>query len=319
MNNNIKKYNMMLSLRNNNISIIDKYENNNNLEKDINFCEIYYGTADLTIIDKLILLTGIDNLSKLNKNLPIDFSVNNYCKFCSNINNEILIKKHYIDITNKKLDTEQLLNIIIIRKTNVSIEEIFPEFNNLSITLSLITNIDERIDHYNIKKYNYTNIEDTLNNVIENNKSKYYMIIYDNYKFNNNFTIDIIKELNNIYNTNCLLLINDNKQTNNLIEYFYIDINEIINIEESIYIFSNNIKKKYEYSVSDIGLFLYTNQLLKKYNKILATTYYNFEILKKDNLLNEMKILFNIYTKNIENDILSEPIPEFNKFINLDI
>jgi len=317
MNNNIKMYNLILSLRNNNTPMIDKYETNDDLEKDINFCKLFYGTSDLETIDKLILLTGIDNLSKLNKNLPQNFSVNNYYKFCSNINNEILIKKHYIDITNKKMNTEQLLNIIIIRNTNNPIDEIFTEINNLNITISLITNMVETIDHYNIKKYNYINIEDTLNYVIENNTSKYYMIIYDNYKFNKNFMSDITKELDNIYNTNCLILLNDNKQKNNSIEYFYININDIINIDEYICIFSNNIKKKYEYSVSDIGLFLYTNQLLNKYNKILTTTYYDFEILKKNNLLNEMKTLFNIYTKNIENDKLSDPLPEFNKFINL--
>jgi hypothetical protein len=112
--------------------------------------------------------------------LPNNFNWKVYSKYCQGITNEILIKKHYLESYNRKLEAEQLLNIIIIKKTNLPIETVILDFNNMKVTISIISENKEYIEHYNVRKYIIdSTIQNKLNEVIKNNTSKYYMILFD--------------------------------------------------------------------------------------------------------------------------------------------
>lgn len=195
---------------------------------------------------------------------------------------------------------ESLLNIIIIKKSNVNISNFFSNHQNINI--SIITDKKENIpSHYN--EHITDNYEKTLNIILNNNKSKYIMIIFDNYIFQSNFVNLIYNEIINL-NSDLLLLFND-KQNNN----FNINIKFLHKINEQfICIFNNNIKKDYKYSISEIGLILYYNELINNYENFQCSTNIKFDIIEERNQINEMFKLFNIFMNQIEEIIFNQNI-----------
>ena len=323
----------MLSNQNNsnNIKVINTENEKKNVKPeyetiqdiDYNFCQIYYETNDKILINRLVSLNGIKTMKILDIKLPNDFNWKVYSKYCQGITNEILIKKHYLESYNRKLEADQLLNIIIIKKTNLPIETVILDFNNMKVTLSIISENRENIEHYNVRKYIIdSSIQNKLNEVIKNNTSKYYMILFDNYNFEYNFVNKICRELDDLIDIESLLLVSDyNSDINmdtNTIEYFRINTNYLRTLTESyVCILNNSIKSDYGYSITDIGLALYTNQQLKKYNNTLTSVDFKFKVLETENnklLLKDTFALFDIYISNIEDNILDNDI---NKIIEL--
>jgi hypothetical protein len=309
--NNIKVHNSE-NERNN---IKPEYENIQDI--DYNFCKIYYETNDNMLINRLVSLNGIKTMKMLDIKLPNDFNWKVYSRYCQGITNEILIKKHYLESYNRKLEAEQLLNIIIIKKTKLPIETVILDFNNMKVTLSIISEDKENIEHYNVRKYTIdSSIQNKLNEVIKNNTSKYYMILFDNYNFEYSFVNKICKELDDLIDIESLLLVSDyNSNINmdtNTIEYFRINTNYLRTLTESyVCILNNSIKSDYEYSITDIGLALYINQQLKKYNNTLTSVDFKFKVLQTENnklLLKDTFALFDIYISNIEDNILDNDI-----------
>ena len=297
-------------------------ESNNKLQYlsdiDYNFCSIYYETKSNDLINKFIEQTGIKNMINLNNKLDQNFNWKNYAKFCPQLNNnEILVKKHFLEKLNEKSCNKQLLNIIIIKTSNTSIDTIFSNFDNINIQFSLITNKKDDVEHYNVKNFIYNNINDQLNilnRIIKENVSEYFMIIYDYYIFENNFISKIIKDLNKLINTNSLLLVQNtlktDTDTNTKTEYFRIKTDFFKKITEPyICIINNDIKQEYDYSISEIGIVLYINQVINKYNSILVSNDYSFKNNNDDNnklVIKDMILLFDLYISNIENDIINE-------------
>lgn len=186
---------------------------------------------------------------------------------------------------------ETLLNIIVLKKSNININNQFPNNNNL--TISVISNKKDNIPKY-YNEYISNNYEHSINMILNNNKSKYLMIITDNYSLESNFIDNIYNEINKL-NSDILLLFND-KQNNN----FNINIKFLHKINEPfLCIFNNNIKKEFKYNASDIGLFLYINELLYNYDSIESSTNIKFHLID-NNELNETLKLFNIYMNQIE-------------------
>ena len=205
----------------------------------------------------------------------------NSCHFIENKNS-----CHFIE--NEIRDT--LINIIILKKSNINISNLFPY--NINLTVSVVSNKKEDIPKY-YNEYITDNYENTINTILNNNLSKYLMIITDNYSFENNFIELLYHELNKI-NSNILLLFNDNQ-----INKFNINIKFLYKINEPfLCIFNNNIKKKFNYNSSEIGIFLYINELLYEYELIESSTSIKFTL--NNNQLNETIKLFDIYINQIE-------------------
>lgn len=185
-----------------------------------------------------------------------------------------------------------LLNIIIIRQLNININNLLQNHNN--IIISLITNKKEIIPKY-INEYITDNYEQTLNQIINNNNSKYIMILFDNYIFDNNILDKLNNEISNL-NSDLLLLVND-KHNNK----FNINIKFVHKLNEPfILIFSNNIKLEYKYSISEIGLILYNNELMNNHDNFECSTNIKFNLIEEKNQLNEMFKLFNIFMNQME-------------------
>lgn len=294
-----------------------KSEHENIQEIDYNFCQIYYETNDKTLINRLVSLNGIKSMKLLDIKLPNNFNWKVYSKYCQGITNEILIKKHYLESYNRKLEAEQLLNIIIIKKTKLPIETVILDFNNMKVTISIISEEKEDIEHYNLRKYIIdSSIQNKLNEVIKNNTSKYYMILFDNHNFEYSFVNKICRELDDLIDIESLLLVSDYNSDINIntmtIEYFRINTNYLRTLTEPyVCILNNSIKTDYEYSITDIGLALYINQQLKKYNNTLTSVDFKFKVLETENnklLLKDTFALFDIYISNIEDNILDNDI-----------
>jgi hypothetical protein len=292
----------------------DKHQITN--DTDYNFCSVYYNNSNHDYINE-ISKNDIKNMSQLNSILPKNFNWKSYSKFClQNNENEILVKKNFIDKKNEKTYVEPLLNVIIIKTQNKPFNTIFTDFSDLCVDFSIITSSKEDIEHYNITQYccEKNNQLEMLNNVIKSNVHKYFMIIYDYYTFEYDFITKIIKDINNLLNTNALLLIENNSNTINGIhkktDFFRIKTDFITKMEELfICVISDEIKKTYDYSLSEIGIILYINQIISKYNSVLATTDYLFKNNIDNNnkmLLKDFVILFDLYLSNIENDILND-------------
>ena len=353
----------MLSNQYNQNTIVHNYENDQNIqiqlintEKqeqyndiDYNFCQIYYETNDNTLINRLVSLNGIKSMKLLDAKLPNDFNWKAYSKYCQGLNNEILIKKHYLESYYRKLEADQILNIIIIKKTRLPLDTVILDFNNMKVTLSIISEENELIEHYNVKKYIANNdITSKLNEVIRNNTSKYYMIIFDNYNFEYNFVNKICSELDDLFSIDSLLLVSESESDLGLglgldlgtgsekgpstlsgsgtvintesttIEYFKINTNYLRTLSEPyVCLLNNTLKTKYDYSITDIGLTLYINQLLKKFTNTLTSVDFKFKITESEQnklLLRDTLSLFDIYISNIEDNILDSDI---NKIIEL--
>jgi hypothetical protein len=300
---------------------IDKQEYFNDI--DYNFCQVYYETNDKSLINRLVTLNGIKSMKLLDAKLPNNFNWKAYGKYCQGIENEILVKKHYLESYYRKLEADQILNIIIVKKTKSPIETIILDFNNMKVTISVISEEKETIEHYNVIKYIANNgLTQKLNEVIINNTSKYYMIIFDNYSFEYNFVNKICKELDNLLTIESLLLVSDvNLEATSdlkMIEYFKINTNYLRTLSEPyICILNNSLKSEYIYSITDIGLILYINQQLKKYQNTLTSIDYKFKITESEHnkqLLRDTLNLFDMYISNIEDNILDNDI---NKIIEL--
>lgn len=208
---------------------------------------------------------------------------------------------HFIE--NEIRDT--LINIIILKKSNINISNLFPY--NINLTVSVVSNKKEDIPKY-YNEYITDNYENTINTILNNNLSKYLMIITDNYSFENNFIELLYHELNKI-NSNILLLFNDNQ-----INKFNINIKFLYKINEPfLCIFNNNIKKKFNYNSSEIGIFLYINELLYEYELIESSTSIKFTL--NNNQLNETIKLFDIYINQIEEITFNKNI--FYEFVDL--
>lgn len=206
-------------------------------------------------------------------------------------------------IENEIRDT--LINIIILKKSNINISNLFPY--NINLTVSVVSNKKEDIPKY-YNEYITDNYENTINTILNNNLSKYLMIITDNYSFENNFIELLYHELNKI-NSNILLLFNDNQ-----INKFNINIKFLYKINEPfLCIFNNNIKKKFNYNSSEIGIFLYINELLYEYELIESSTSIKFTL--NNNQLNETIKLFDIYINQIEEITFNKNI--FYEFVDL--
>jgi hypothetical protein len=327
----------MLSNQYSQNTIVHNYQNENNVkdihqnsnqdknipDTDYNFCKIYYETNDHTLINRLVSLNGIKTMRMLDMKLPQEFNWKAYSKYCQGINSEILIKKHYLESYNRKLDAEQLLNIIIIKRTKLPIDTVILDINNMKVTISVISEDKDNTEHYNVKKYLVdNNLQNKLNEVIKNNTSKYYMIIFDNYNFEYNFMNKICRELENLLDVSSLLLVSEYNLENNMesstIEYFKINTNYLRTLSEPyVCILNNDLKSNFDYSVTEIGLTLYINQQLKKYINTLTSVDYKFKLSESDNnklLLRDTLTLFDIYISNIEDNILDNDI---NKIIEL--
>jgi len=150
-------------------------------------------------------------IEETDTDLPTDINWDNYRKLFPEINNEVLARKHYTEKLEIKNNTEQTLNIIIIKRSNTPISAVLPEINNMDLTISLVSDHVDPIEHYNVKKYYSNNLIYKLNEAIKCNKSKYYCIIFDNYILDKLFPKNICRELNNLYNIDNLLLIQDKK------------------------------------------------------------------------------------------------------------
>jgi hypothetical protein len=291
-----------------------KYEQN---EIDYNFCYKYYDTQNIDTINKLAL-NGIKNITTLNSRFDSNFNWKSYSKFCPHLTDEILVKKHYIESLNQKNMNEQILNIIIIKTSNKPLDNIFFDINNYNIQISIISDKREDIEHYNIKNYTckYDDQLNILNIILKNNKTKYFMIIYDHYIFEKNFITKILKDLNNLLDLNALLIVQnsidvDIEQDNQIkTDYFRIKTDFLRKITEPyICILNNEIKQDFDYSMSEIGIILYINQLLNKYNSILATTDYSFKNINNINnklIIKDIVLLFDLYMSNIENNIIDQ-------------
>jgi hypothetical protein len=219
-----------------------------------------------------------------------------------NLNNilepELLIDKNNLE---KKETTEQLLNIIIIKNSIIPLKTIIPDISNLHLNISIISNIKEDISHCNVISYvsDIKNQKEILNDVIKNNKSKYFMIIDDSYVFDYDFIEKLLKDIYKFIEIEALLLFRSSNNNN----YFRVSRNCLKTMSEPyICIINDNIKKTFDYSLNTIGIFLYINQILNNYNSVLASTDYNFSI---ENSLHDVIKLFNIYNSNIEDDIIN--------------
>jgi hypothetical protein len=294
-------------------------ENNNLISSSINvidykFCNKYYNTDSVDQIN-FLSKNNIKNLLNLNQQFDQNFNWTKYSKFCPHLNDEILIKKDYLDNIEQKKLNKQILNIIIIKTSHKSLESIFTDFANLEVTFSIITENKEDIEHYNIINYICKPHEQliTLNNILKNNKSQYFMIIYDYYNFEYNFINRIIKDLNSLNHINCLLLVQNT--TENIVEYqnstdfFRIKTDFLRKITEPyICIFNNEINSQFTYSISEVGIILYINQILNKYNSILATIDYIFHNNNESSnklIIKDIITLFDLYISNIENDVIN--------------
>lgn len=295
---------------------------NNNVSQindiDYNFCNVYYETQNNELINRLSQ-NGIKNMINLNSKIDTYFNWNKYSKFCPQFgNNEILVKKNYLEKINEKLYIEQLLNIIIIRTSNKPLDLIFNEFDNINIQFSLLTEVRDDFEHYNIKNYicNKNNQLSVLNDIVKINNAKYFMIIYDYNIFEYNFISKIIRDLNNLINLSALLLIQNSLSIDTEIskktDFFRIKTDFLRKITDPyICVINNEIKQEFDYSMSEIGIILYINQVTNKYNSILATTDYLFKNNNDTNnklIIKDITLLFDLYVSNIENDVINEYI-----------
>lgn len=302
---------MLYSNNSNNIDTII-----NDTEIDYNFCKIYYETNDVETIKKLSN-NNVKNMNDLNTQIGQNFNLASYSKFITHIKNDILLKKHYLESLQKKINHEQILHIILIKNTNFPLESFISDFNNLSIQISLVTSAKDDTTHYNVIKYicqpdTHTEV---VNKIIMNNKSNFFMIIHDNYCFEYNFVNRILKDLFELFNTNGLLLINDklNNTKSQKTNFFKQNPKTIIKFDNSdnydnshIFIINNNIKQQFNYSTSDVGILLYYYQILKNKESYLCTTDYKFKLVndKNTNIFKDIANLVNIYLSNIENTTL---------------
>ena len=212
------------------------------------------------------------------------------------------INKCSVELLERKTNTKQLLNIIIIRKTTLPFESFISEFDNFNVTISLLSTQQEQIEHYNINKYNISNENfiETINDIIFNDLSEYYCIMFDDYYFEHNFINKLCKELDELYDINSLLLLNDKENINitDKIEYFILNTQYLrTHIDSYICIFNKKIKKKYTYSMTNIGLILYINEIINK-DTILTTTDFKFksvDTFSDKSILNYKLYIFNIY------------------------
>ena len=322
---------------NQNIQNIQNIHNTlkNSIDIDYNFCAIYYETQNNDLINKLVEQSGIKNMINLNSKFDQSFNWKNYSKFCPELNNnEILVKKNFLEKLNQKMCNAQLLNIIIIKTTNKSLDTIFSEFNNINVQFSVISEKRDDVEHYNIKNYNCTkhNQLNVLNNILKENTAKYFMIIYDYHIFEYNFVAKIIKDLNNLINLNALLLIENSSNTDHQdinqiqnqqsqkTEYFRIKTDFLRKITDSyICIINNDIKQEFDYSMSEMGIILYINQVINKYNSVLSTTDYLFKNNNDANnklTIKDMVMLFDLYISNIENDVINDYLNSQTQQIN---
>jgi hypothetical protein len=306
----IQALKMLYSNSNNNIETIT-----NDIEIDFNFCKTYYETTNVELIKKLSI-NNVKNMNDLNMKIGINFNLSSYSKFFTNIKNEILLKKHYLESLQKKSEHDQILHIILIKNSNFPLESIISDFNNMSIQISLITDTKDDITHYNVTKYicqpeNYTEV---VNRIIMNNKSNFYTIMHDNYCFEYNFVNRIMKDLFELFNADGLLLIDDkfNNIKTQKTNFFKQEPNTIVKFNNSdnlyICIINNNIKQIFNYSTSDVGILLYYHQVLKNKESFLCTTDYKFKLInnKNINMCKDIMNLVNIYLSNIENTSLIE-------------
>jgi hypothetical protein len=313
-----------------NTQIITTLNDNKNIitnDIDYNFCSIYYNNSNNEYINE-VSKNDIKNMSQLNNKLPVNFNWKLYSKYCAqHSDNEILVKKNFVEKITEKTHVEQLLNVIIIKTENKPLKTIFTDFNNLEVNFSIITSSKEEIEHYNITQYccEKNSQLEMLNNIIQSNVHKYFMIIYDHYIFEYDFITKLIKDINNMANINAFLLIenssNSISELQKKTDFFRIKTDFITKIEEPfICIISNEIKKTYDYSLSEIGIILYVNQVINKYNSILATTDYLFKNNIDSNskmLLRDFVILFDLYLSHIENDVVTNYIEKIDESKNL--
>jgi hypothetical protein len=197
------------------------------------------------------------------------------------IKNNNIINNNYINNNIKNNNTNFLLTIFIIKNDS----------NEL-----LLKNYDKRL--------NIIIINNDINKYISDNKSRYYTIIFDNYIFKDNFFINLLNYLENLINVNILVLINDYLKDNND-ENFYITP-ELFkrNYNNHISIFNSNIKKKFNYSITDIGLFLYNYSIINNYTQILATTNHKFNFINENKqYIKDILLLFDIYIYDINNNL----------------
>ena len=171
-----------------------------------------------------------------------------------------------------------------------------------------------------------------LNNILKENTAKYFMIIYDYHIFEYNFVAKIIKDLNNLINLNALLLIENSSNTDHQdinqiqnqqsqkTEYFRIKTDFLRKITDSyICIINNDIKQEFDYSMSEMGIILYINQVINKYNSVLSTTDYLFKNNNDANnklTIKDMVMLFDLYISNIENDVINDYLNSQTQQIN---
>ncbi len=292
-------------------NLVQNQDQNELSDIDEKFCQIYYQTTNLNLIKQLISSDGIKNMTTLNNALPSDFSKSNYEKYCENITNPILIKKKYLEFLKEKKNIEQIINIIIIKQNKINLDTIIPIISNPTITISLISDFNESIEHPNIKKYKTNNNHlQILNKVINSNTSKYYCIINDNFRLDKNFINKLLKELT-IINTKILLLILDdliqNYDSKRLGDYFNIQNKYLKSIiEPYISIFNNEIKTEYRYSINNIGQILYTNELAQKCEYLLALTTIEFNINSNINSnIKDMLNMFDLYIENQNDNIIN--------------
>lgn len=303
----------------NNVRQQSQFQQNNNVIEyfDYDFCRTYYDQSDEK---ELILLStnGVKNMNDLNTLINCydeHFNWIEYSKMCEEVN-EILVKKRYIENMNAKFKTDQILNIILIKTTNYPIESIFSDYQNNSVTISIISDTNVNITHHNIKKYiaNKNNQTNLLNTIIQNNTSTFYMIAYDYYYFEHQFINKLIKKLSDAKNVETILLIKDLTKHDDDItenqEFFLIKSKFIRKIDDMfLCVINNDNKCNFTYSLSEVGVFLYSNQILRKYENVLATTDFIFKIINKfesKQLINDCYVLFDMYLSNIENDIIDE-------------
>ena len=194
------------------------------------------------------------------------------------------------------------LNNNIIKNNNI--KNNIKNNTNFLLTIFIIKNNNNELFKNYDKRLNIIIINNDINKYIFDNKSCYYTIIFDNYIFKDNFFINLLNYLENLINVNTLVLINDYLKDNND-ENFYITP-ELFkrNYNNHICIFNSNIKKKFNYSITDIGLFLYNYSIINNYTQILSTTNHKFNIINENKqYINDILLLFDIYIYDINNNL----------------
>ena len=230
----------------------------------------------------------------------------------------------------KKNEHKQLLHIIIIKINNNPIASLFNNIDDYRLNITIISKYIDNISHYNIKKVyidDKKNYVDILNNILTNNNSKYYMILYNNYHFENNFLTKILNYLNNT-DLNMLILYQEqisDKESSSIFkgsdDYFNVTFDFFKkNYNNHLCIINNNIKRLYSYSITEVGMYLYIYDIIiNNNNNIIGTINYKYDITNNNiEYIKDILLLFNKFFSNIENNLLKYKEID-NNINNIDI